>query len=141
MESSINVKRFLRGNVFVSLDHLNECLLDWILSTADYRVHGTTHRRPIDMFGEEKELLISHWGKLPYIIHHRVIRHVAKYCLVSFQTNRYSVPHRFVDQQVEVQSDNDFIRIYHQGELMALNPCPLSPSSPEPTLKITLKNG
>ena len=123
VESSIKyVKRFLRGKVFVSLDHLNECLLDWILSTADYRVHGTTHRRPIDMFGEEKELLISHWGKPPYALQHRVIRHVAKDCLVSFQTNRYSVPHRFVGQQVEVQSDHDFIRIYHQGELIALHP-------------------
>ncbi len=31
-------------------------------------------------------------------------------------------PHRFVGQQVEVQSDHDFIRIYHQGELIALHP-------------------
>ena len=123
VESGIKyVKRFLRGKVFVSLEHLNQCLLDWLLRKADYRVHGTTHRRPIEMFEEEKELLLSHWGKPPYIIQDRVIRHVAKDCLVYFQTNRYSVPHRFVGKQVEVQSDNDFIRIYHQGELIALHP-------------------
>ena len=74
------------------------------------------------VFEDEKELLLSHWGKPPYIIQDRVIRHVAKDCLVSFQTNRYTVPHRFVGKQVEVQSDNDFIRIYHQGELIALHP-------------------
>jgi transposase len=51
VESGIKyVKRFLRGKVFVSLEHHNQCLLDWLLSTADYRVHGTTHRRPIEMF-------------------------------------------------------------------------------------------
>ena len=66
---------------------------------------------------------------------------ISKDCLVSFQTNRYSVPHRFVGQQVEVQSDHDFIRIYHQGELIALHPRRLSPTSPEPTLKIALKSG
>ncbi|MHA1285723.1 MAG: Mu transposase domain-containing protein, partial [Promethearchaeota archaeon] len=38
-------------------------------------------------------MFISHWGKPPYALQHRVIRHVAKDCLVSFQTNRYSVPH------------------------------------------------
>lgn len=60
VESGIKyVKRFLRGKEFRSLDDLNACLLEWIVNVADQRLHGTTHRRPTEMFLEEKELLLS----------------------------------------------------------------------------------
>ncbi len=99
------VKRFLRGKSFDSLDHLNECLMHGILTVADERIHGTTHRKPSEMFLEEKGLLRDHRQRPPYAIQDRALRHVAKDCRVSFETNRYSVPFRFVGQPVEVVRD------------------------------------
>lgn len=122
VESGIKyVKRFLRGKAFDSLEHLNDSLMRWASTAADQRVHGTTHRKPIEMFEEERELLIDHRGRPPYILQERVIRHVAKDCLVTFETNRYSVPSRFVGKQVEVHSDADLIRIFHDGHLIAIH--------------------
>ena len=60
------VKRFLRGKAFDSLDHLNEALMNWIATVADERIHGTTHRRPSEMFLEEKALLLDHRQRPPY---------------------------------------------------------------------------
>ena len=119
VESGVKyVKRFLRGKTFHSLDHLNASLTRWNALVADQRIHGTTHRKPIDMFKEEKDLLLSHHGKPPYRIQDLTIRNVARDCMVSFDTNRYSVPLRFVGKQVEVQSWNDRVLIFYEGDLI-----------------------
>jgi hypothetical protein len=47
---------------------------------------------------------------------------VAKDCLVSFETNRYSVPFRFVGQPVEVQGEANRVLIYHDGKLIVTHP-------------------
>jgi hypothetical protein len=116
------VKRFLRGKAFDSLNHLNEALMNWIVTVADERIHGTTHCRPSEMFLEEKGLLLDHRQRPPYVLQDRALRHVAKDCLVSFQTNRYSVPFRFVGQPVEVQGETERVLIYHDGKLIVTHP-------------------
>jgi transposase len=116
------VKRYLRGKSFESLDHLNTVLLSWIANSADQRTHGTTHRKPADMFAEEQDLLISHQGKPPYTIEDRATRHVSRDCMIAFETNRYSVPARFVGKPVEVQGEGDLIRIFHGGSLIVIHP-------------------
>ncbi|MDH5468571.1 MAG: IS21 family transposase [Candidatus Aminicenantes bacterium] len=123
VESGIKyVKRFLRGKTFDSLEHLNDTLMRWVTAVADQRIHGTTHRKPVEMFEEERDILIDHRLKPPYVIQDRVIRHVSKDCMVTFETNRYSVHFRFVGKQVEVQSEPEQVRIYHQGQLIAVHP-------------------
>jgi hypothetical protein len=120
VESGVKyVKRFLRGKSFESLDHLNVCLLGWIMTVADQRVHGTTHRKPAEMFAEEKALLLDPQGRPGYVIQERAVRHVSKDCLVAFEANRYSVPFRFAGRQVEVQADGETVKIYHGGELVS----------------------
>lgn len=123
VESGVKyVKRFLRGKSFASLDHLNESLINWIVKVADQRIHGTTHRKPIEMFDEELDLLLSHSGKPRYQLQQRAIRHVARDCMVTFETNRYSVPFRFVGERVEVQAWQDRILIFHQDMLIVSHP-------------------
>ncbi len=120
VESGIKyAKRFLRGKRFESLEHLNASLAAWIDTVADQRIHGTTHRKPADMFAEERDLLMDHRGKPPYTIQERIVRQVSKDCLVAFETNRYSVPFRYAGQPVEVQTLCDQIRIYHDDMLIA----------------------
>jgi len=123
VESGIKyVKRFLRGKSFESLDHLNASLIHWIADVADCRIHGTTHRQPAEMFAEERDLLISHQRKHPYVIQERAIRHVSRDCMVTFETNRYSVPYRFVGKAMEVQGEGDMIRIFHDNNLVVIHP-------------------
>ena len=116
------VKRFLRGKEFRSLDDLNAQLLDWIINVADQRIHGTTHRRPAEMFLEEKDLLLSTKGRPAYVLEERAVRHVSKDCLVAFETNRYSVPFRLAGKRVEVLTDGEMIKIYHDSELISSHP-------------------
>lgn len=123
VESGIKyVKRFLRGKVYESLEHLNNALQAWIATVADQRIHGTTHRRPVELFEEERGLLMDHRQKPYYVIQGRVVPQVAKDCLVTFETNRYSVPYSYAGREVEVESELDQVRIYHQGNLIGVHP-------------------
>ncbi len=123
VESGVKyVKRFLRGKEFTSLDDLNAQLLDWIVTFADQRIHGTTHRKPSEMFLEEKDLLLAVKGSPAYVIEERSTRYVPKDCLVAYQTNRYSVPCRLAGKRVEVLTDGEMIKIYHSGELISCHP-------------------
>lgn len=123
VESGVKyVKRFLRGKEFTSLDDLNSRLLEWIVAVADERIHGTTHRKPSEMFLEERDLLLSVKDRRAYVLEERSLRYVPKDCLVAFQTNRYSVPYRLAGKRVEVLTDGEMIKIYHSGELVSCHP-------------------
>lgn len=123
VESGVRyVKRFFRGKAFETFPDLDTALAQWIATIADVRIHGTTHKRPIDLFEEEKSLLLPTKGKVPYQVMERAVRYVAKDCMVSFETNRYSVPLRFVGKPVEVQAWNDRILLFHEGLLIVSHP-------------------
>lgn len=123
VESGVKyVKRFLRGKAFESFEHLSSALSRWVATVADNRIHGTTYRKPSELFAEEQDLLIRHRAKQPYKLQERAVRYVARDCMVTFETNRYSVPLRFVGKQVEVQSWNDRVLIYHQDQLIVSHP-------------------
>jgi hypothetical protein len=123
VESGVKyVKRFLRGKSFESSVHLNQALSQWIAQVADQRIHGTTHRKPIELFQKEKDLLICHSGKPAFTIQQHAIRHVARDCMVSFEANRYSVPARFVGKQVEVQCTNDRVLVFNDDKLIVSHP-------------------
>lgn len=119
VESGVKyVKRnFLKGKSFESREHLNRELVRWCLSIADERIHGTTHRKPSEMF--EEEVLISTAGQPPYVVNEPLRRLVANDCLVSYQTNRYSVPHRYVGQMADVAVAADRLKVFVKGELVA----------------------
>lgn len=114
---------FLPGKIFESLEHLNRELLRWCVEEADRRVHGTTHRIPAEAFAEE--VLVETAGHPPYRLVDTPHRTVATDCLVTYETNRYSVPARLVGKTVEVVVTGTSLAIYHRGERVAehvLNP-------------------
>lgn len=120
VESGIKyVKRsFLPGRSFPAWEALNPTVQEWVLTVADQRVHGTTFRKPAEVFSEEA--LRSHLGRPPYVVQASLLRTVARDCLVTVETNRYSVPAAYVGQTVEVQWGADAtVQIYCQGTLIA----------------------
>lgn len=116
------VKRsFLSGREFASWEHLNECAQRWTVEVADSRIHGTTHRSPAEAFREEK--LLSHRGKPPFRVQNHLLRKVSHDCLVMIETNRYSVPYRYVGKTVEIQWDKEgTLSIYYRGKQIASHP-------------------
>jgi transposase len=112
-------RNFLPGRTFRDDVDFQEQLAVWTREVADVRVHGTTHERPIDRFAAEASVLMATAGQ-PSFRHEAVQRRiVADDYLVSFETNRYSVPFRLIGQDVEVRRQQGQLEIRHRGALVA----------------------
>ena len=111
-------RSFLPGRSFPVWEALNPTVQDWVVTVADQRIRGTTFRKPAEAFSEE--CLRSHLGRPPYVVQTSVLCTVARDCLVTVETNRYSVPAAYVGQTVEVQWGADAtVQIDCQGTLIA----------------------
>ena len=111
-------ERFWRGYCFESIEKTNEDVLAWLNDTANCRIHGT-HHQPVDVLWKEE---IPRLGPLPasdYDTSLKVFRKVYRDCQVSFNANRYVVPHRVVGQKIMLKVKNRQIRIFHDQDLLA----------------------
>jgi transposase len=115
-------RNFLPGRRFVDEQDCREQLRRWEAEIADVRVHGTTHERPIDRFGRERASLIPTGGQPGFRLEVRQPRRVAEDYLVSFESNRYSVPFTLIGQTVEVLRRHGRLAISHRGQLVAEHP-------------------
>lgn len=115
-------RNFLVGREFVDDVHLGDALLDWTMTIADQRIHGTTHERPIARFAAERDYLLPTAHQPTFRLEARYPRVVAENFLVSLDTNRYSVPFRFIGRTVEVQRREGRIVIHSHGQVIAEHP-------------------
>ena len=112
-------RNFLPGRTFVDEQDLREQLGQWQAEIADVRVHGTTHERPADRFARERPHLIATTGQPGFRLEASQPRRVAEDYLVSFETNRYSVPFTLIGQTVEVTRRGGRLHLTHGGHLVA----------------------
>lgn len=110
-------ERFWRGYTFTTLEALNRDMRHWLDEVANQRVHGT-HRLPVaERWQQEIPLL----GKLPpanYDTSIKVYRTVYKDCQISYNTNRYLIPHHLVGKKVLLKIKDGTIRIFHDHDFV-----------------------
>lgn len=104
---------FIDGNSFESFEDF--CIkLKKFQDEVNDRVHLTTKMKPNDLFYKE----LSSLGKLPEYTFSNIkdiVRKVTSDCLISFQSNRYSVPYLFAHREVWIKvSRGHSIEIYSQ---------------------------
>ncbi len=119
VESGVKyVKRnSLAGRRFRDLEDLNAWLLEWCVSVADQRVHGTTHELPAVRFERSERSALQPLPSHSAPPRERVMtRLVPRDGYVAFDTNRYPVPLEWAGRQVEVQVLVDEVVIHAAGE-------------------------
>jgi transposase len=110
-------ERFWRGYVYTGMAKLNQDARTWLDEAANNRRHGT-HRQLIRDRWEEE---IPHLGSLPptdYDTSIKVFRKVYKDCQISYNGNRYIVPHQAVGKKVMLKIKDHRIRIYDDDVLL-----------------------
>ena len=95
-------KNFLNGLDLPSFAAVNPAACHWRDTVANVRLHGETHRKPIDLFAEEKPPL-QPLPVMPY--DGAVVRPIGANgcCHVILDTNRYSVPHLYASQKLTLK--------------------------------------
>src|SRR4030042_219526 len=91
--------RYVKGNFLLGLDvaqmtlgELNQEALRWLRETADVRVHGTTHERPIDRWPAEAAALRPLGDRRGYDTSYVCHRQVSREGYISYRGSRYSLP-------------------------------------------------
>jgi len=122
-------RSFLPLRDFLHRDDAQRQLQEWVVGEAGNRIHGTTRQAPLKRFTEvEKALLqplpenppeISEWTR-PKVHRDGHIQHGRCY---------YSVPFRWVGQQLWLRATAGTIRIYAEQELVATHPRLFQPGS------------
>lgn len=110
-------ERFWRGYRFESIQKANRDLQDWLNTVANKRTHGTHRQSVFQRWQQEKSFL----GPLPagdYDTSVKVFRKVYKDCRVSYDANRYVLPHRVVGKRILLKIKNGTIRFYHDDQLL-----------------------
>lgn len=106
---------FFPHRSFGSFEDLRMQLRSWledeIHKTGNFRIHGTTRRRPVDMWQEEKELLIE-LPETPFIPTRIEQRLVGKDCLISVLGNFFTVPPVHVGKTVTVMISPLGIKVF-----------------------------
>lgn len=111
-------KNFLNGLDLPSFAPVNPAAIQWRDTIANVRVHGETHRQPVELFAQEKPRL-KPLPVMPY--DGAVVRPIGANgcCHVLYDTNRYSVPHRYASQKLTLKLYPDQLLLFHQEKLIA----------------------
>lgn len=109
---------FLSGLELPDFSALNPALQVWLESVANVRLHRETHRRPVDLWAEERTHLQA-VNPRPFDVGRVLTLRANRQFRITFEANRYSVPARFAGVQVTLKAYPDRLCVYHGGELIA----------------------
>lgn len=112
---------FLLGRTFRSLEELNAAAVAWRDEKANRRIHKTTGKRPVDLLADDRARLLA----LPDVAYDtRILRsaRVTPDCRVQFENNTYSVPPKYVGQDLTLRASPTEICVYEGPSLVARHP-------------------
>jgi transposase len=114
-------KNFLNGLDISDFSALNPAARVWMDSVANVRVHGETHRRPVDRFAEEQTALRA-GPEQPYDVAHVVAVRASPSFRIRWDTNRYSVPAEYAGRLLTLKVYPDRLCVYDGATLIARHP-------------------
>ena len=99
---------FLSCEDFDDIEDIRKSSLEWLNEVANCRIHGTTGRRPDEMFEEEKPYL----NREIYLQNSSIQVRADKTNLINYKGNKYSVPYVYQSKMVSIAIDNNKLYCY-----------------------------
>jgi transposase len=109
----------MAGLAGTDVDTARAHLARWVDSIANQRIHGTTQRRPADVFAAEEHGALKPLPVVPFVpvIWHQAGVHQDAH--VAFGGRLYSVPWRLIKQRVWVRASGHTVDVYAADERVA----------------------
>ena len=115
-------RSFFAGEDFHGIEDAQRRADDWCRIRAGMRVHGTTRRRPAEVFAQVEAPALLPAPEQPYRVPAWSEAKVQRDFHVRAQNAFYSVPYRLAGQQVSVRADGTLVKIYHRGQVIRTHP-------------------
>lgn len=107
---------FILDHEFSSFEDLCMQLTEFE-QTVNERIHTTIRGAPQTLFNDQERATLLPLPESKFIGIKEEVRHVSSDCLISYQGNRYSVPHIFAGQEVWVRvSQGRYLKIYSRSK-------------------------
>lgn len=104
-------KSFLNGREFKDIDDLKQQLQQWLTNVNDVRIHGTTKKRPIDMYIVEHPFLqvlpANHFDTS--LVTHKVVNQES---CIYWEGYQYVVPEKYMYELCTIRITGDHMVIY-----------------------------
>jgi len=110
---------FLAARTFLSLTDLNLQATAWRDEVANSRIHGTTGKRPRDLFAQQEQSLLTPLPQTDYDTRLTLAVKSTSQSLVKFETNRYSVPFAYASRMLTLKADDQWVSLYEKEKLIA----------------------
>lgn len=110
-----------KGRDFKDLDEAGQFLLSWLSGTANSRNHGTTGKRPADVFREAEKARLKPLPAEDFVFSSSCTATVRTDCHIVHGGNFYSVPYAYIGMDVDVIEVNSLLKISHAGQEIALH--------------------
>jgi transposase len=124
VERSVSYARssFFKGECFTDRDDTQHDAEMWCLSEAGMRIHGTTRKRPLEVFEAEE---LPHLLPAPehvYDVPAWSEPKVHKDFHIEVCGALYSVPHQLIGQRVRARADSAMVKVFYQGDVIKIHP-------------------
>jgi transposase len=114
------VKSFLSGfESGTDVGVMNEALDRWNDDVACVRVHGSTHRVPIEVFWNEEQPMMKVLPSKPFLVTHWKQASVGESFHVHWRSQWWSVPWQHIKEKCWLQGNDSVVRIYVDNVLVA----------------------
>ena len=113
---------FMENRLYTGGDAWDRSFEEWLDRTGNGKQHGTTKRKPVEMFEQEQEHLLPLYGIAPAEIDEEMDRNIRPDNTVLYKSNRYSVPYGTYSKEKKaflVVVDSKLQILNRIGELLA----------------------
>lgn len=113
---------YFKGERFVDLADAQARADHWCLKRAGLRVHGTTQRRPLEVFEAAEKALLLPAPERSYQLPSYAEPKVHPDHHIEMEKALYSVPGNLIGHRVKTRADAQLVKIYFRGQLVKTHP-------------------
>ena len=114
-------KRFLLGRKLEDIIEARKQLKIWLENTCNNRIHGTTRKRPRELFEQEEKHKLKKLPEKRYVFPDVSKRQVYNDCHIYVKYNYYSVPYEYVGKEVDIEIKENIIKIFYEYKEIAVH--------------------
>jgi hypothetical protein len=113
---------FFAGEDFIDRDDAQRRAVDWCLTTAGMRVHGTHACRPVELFNVEEQPRLGLAPTSRYDLPVYASAKVHRDHHIETRRALYSIPGNLIGATVDVRADSQLVRVFYRGTLIKIHP-------------------
>ena len=106
---------------FAGIEDADEFLSNWLETTANQRIHGTTHKSPAALFHQTEAKSLGELPTTDFTMSASDTAIVGAQCHICYRSNYYSAPYQYIDCKVDVLEVNNLLKIYFKGNEIAVH--------------------